>query len=116
MVKDFRMMAQRLASFRSGGRHHSVPVGGIIPFRWATSSRYDGRLGQESASALVASLHDPFSAAFITNIAEFESPSRMKFSAHTSFEKEQVSHEKKTTPTPSEAESTASTDGRRNQR
>ena len=24
--------------------------GGIIPFRWAASSRYDGRLGQKSAS------------------------------------------------------------------
>jgi hypothetical protein len=24
-------------------------VGGIIPLRWATSSRYDGRLEQESA-------------------------------------------------------------------
>ena len=39
----------RAASFRSGGRHHLVMVGGIIPLRRATSSRYDGRLGQESA-------------------------------------------------------------------
>src|ERR1019366_9547350 len=40
----------RAALFRSGGRHHLVMVGGIIPLRRATSSRYDGRLGQESAS------------------------------------------------------------------
>jgi hypothetical protein len=39
----------RAALFRSGGRHHLVMVGGIIPLRRATSSRYDGRLGQESA-------------------------------------------------------------------
>ncbi|HXQ07877.1 MAG TPA: hypothetical protein VN831_24400, partial [Bradyrhizobium sp.] len=39
----------RAALFRSGGQHHLVPVGGIIPLRRATSSRYDGRLGQESA-------------------------------------------------------------------
>src|SRR5882762_8822725 len=41
----------RAALFRSGGRHHLVMVGGIIPLRRATSSRYDGRLGQESAPA-----------------------------------------------------------------
>src|SRR6476660_7011033 len=41
----------RAALFRSGGRHHLVMVGGIIPLRRATSSRYDGRLGQESADA-----------------------------------------------------------------
>src|SRR5712664_4265428 len=35
---------------RYGGRHHLVMVGGIIPLRRATSSRYDGRLGQESAA------------------------------------------------------------------
>jgi hypothetical protein len=28
-------------------------VGGIIPLRRATSSRYDGRLGQESASYVI---------------------------------------------------------------
>ena len=39
----------RAALFRSGGRHHLVMVGGIIPLRRATSSRFDGRLGQESA-------------------------------------------------------------------
>src|SRR5260370_11551150 len=39
----------RAALFRSGGRHHLVMVGGIIPLRRATSSRYDGRLEQESA-------------------------------------------------------------------
>src|SRR5712664_3345620 len=39
----------RAALFRSGGRHHLVMVGGIIPLRRATSSRYDGWLGQESA-------------------------------------------------------------------
>src|SRR5258708_23354893 len=39
----------RAALFRSGGRHQLVMVGGIIPLRRATSSRYDGRLGQESA-------------------------------------------------------------------
>src|SRR5258708_10402319 len=39
----------RAALFRSGGRHHLVMVGGIIPLRRATSSRYKGRLGQESA-------------------------------------------------------------------
>src|SRR5712691_6630931 len=39
----------RAALFRSGGRHHLVMVGGIIPLRRATSSRYHGRLGQESA-------------------------------------------------------------------
>src|SRR6266850_572491 len=39
----------RAALFRSGLRHHLVMVGGIIPLRRATSSRYDGRLGQESA-------------------------------------------------------------------
>src|ERR1700736_2134058 len=32
-----------------GARRHSKPPGGIIPFRRATSSRYNGRLGQESA-------------------------------------------------------------------
>src|ERR1019366_5951807 len=39
----------RAGLFRSGGRHHLVMVGGIIPLRRATSSRYDGRLEQESA-------------------------------------------------------------------
>src|SRR5437879_13503959 len=39
----------RAALFRSGGRHHLVMVGGIIPLRRATSSRYAGRLGQVSA-------------------------------------------------------------------
>src|SRR5260221_5177210 len=39
----------RAALFRSGGRHHLVMVGGIIALRLATSSRYNGRLGQESA-------------------------------------------------------------------
>jgi FkbM family methyltransferase len=34
---------------RYGGRHHLVMVGDIIPLRRATSSRHDGRLGQESA-------------------------------------------------------------------
>jgi hypothetical protein len=32
------------------GRDYSVSVGGIIPLRRATSSRYDGRLEKESAS------------------------------------------------------------------
>ena len=41
----------RAGLFRSGGRHHLVMVGGIIPLRRATSSRYDGRLEQESAPA-----------------------------------------------------------------
>src|SRR5664279_2733114 len=45
----------RAALFRSGGRHHLVMVGGIIPLRRVTSSRYDGRLGQESAAILKAS-------------------------------------------------------------
>src|SRR5665647_1612293 len=40
----------RAALFRSGGRHHLVMVGGIIPLQRATSSRYDGRLEQESAT------------------------------------------------------------------
>src|ERR1700716_4542077 len=40
----------RAGLFRSGGRHHLVMVGGIIPLRRATSSRYDGRLEQESAA------------------------------------------------------------------
>src|SRR5260370_2856541 len=40
---------RRAALFRAGGRHHLVMVGGIIPLRRATSSRYDGRLEQESA-------------------------------------------------------------------
>src|SRR3954470_17136151 len=40
----------RAGLFRSGGRHHLVMVGGIIPLWRATSSRYDGRLEQESAS------------------------------------------------------------------
>jgi len=31
-------------------------VGGIIPLRRATSSRYDGRLGQESAAYLAETL------------------------------------------------------------
>jgi len=38
-------------------------VGGIIPLRRATSSRYDGRLGQESASSvfeLLPSYSQPF--------------------------------------------------------
>src|ERR1700675_2704187 len=39
---------------RAGGRHHLVMVGGIIPLRRATSSRYDGRLGQESAGYRVS--------------------------------------------------------------
>jgi hypothetical protein len=39
----------RAGSFRYGGRHYLVMVGGIIPLRRATSSRYDGRLRQESA-------------------------------------------------------------------
>jgi hypothetical protein len=37
----------------------------------------------DRSSPLVASLHDPFLAAFITNIAEFESAYRMRFSVHT---------------------------------
>src|ERR1700736_6519088 len=37
---------------RSGGRHHLVMVGGIIPLRWAQSSRYGGRLRPESAKNL----------------------------------------------------------------
>ena len=41
----------RAALFRSGGRHHLVMVGGIIPLRRATSSRSNGRLGQESANS-----------------------------------------------------------------
>src|SRR5216684_235386 len=40
----------RAGSFRYGGRHYLVMVGDIIPLRRATSSRYDGRLRQESAS------------------------------------------------------------------
>jgi hypothetical protein len=40
----------RAGLFRSGGQHHLVMVGGIIPLRRATSSRYDGRLEQESAA------------------------------------------------------------------
>src|SRR4051812_20680984 len=39
----------RAALFRSGGRHHLVMVGGIIPLRRAASSRYDGGVWQESA-------------------------------------------------------------------
>ena len=39
----------RAASLRSGGRHHLVSVGGIIPLRRATSSRFGGRHRQESA-------------------------------------------------------------------
>jgi hypothetical protein len=39
----------RAGSFRSGGRHHLVTVGGIIPLRRATSSRYRGRHRSESA-------------------------------------------------------------------
>src|SRR6478672_8116569 len=50
----------RAALFRSGGRHHLVMVGGIIPLRRATSSRYDGRLGQESALRLLAVHRFPF--------------------------------------------------------
>ena len=34
---------------RYGGRHHLVMTGGIIPLRWARSSRYGGRLRSESA-------------------------------------------------------------------
>src|SRR5664280_897951 len=44
-----RYSRPRAALFRSGGRHHLVMVGGIIPLRRAPSSRYDGRLEQESA-------------------------------------------------------------------
>jgi uncharacterized membrane protein YidH (DUF202 family) len=34
---------------RSGGRHHLVTTGGIIPLRRAQSSRYGGQLRPESA-------------------------------------------------------------------
>src|SRR6202035_975340 len=44
-----RRSRPRAGLFRSGGRHHLVMVGGIIPLRRATSSRFDGRLAQESA-------------------------------------------------------------------
>ena len=44
--------AEALVAIPDPGRLYSFPVGGIIPLRRATSSRYDGRLGQESASAL----------------------------------------------------------------
>ena len=44
-----RRSIPRAGLSRYGGRHHLVMVGGIIPLRRATSSRYDGRLGQESA-------------------------------------------------------------------
>src|SRR5450830_2062610 len=46
-----RRSRPRAGLFRSRGRHHLVMVGGIIPLRRATSSRYDERLGQESAVA-----------------------------------------------------------------
>jgi Transposase, Mutator family len=36
-------------SFRYAGRHHLVMTGGIIPLRWAGSSRFGGRLRSESA-------------------------------------------------------------------
>jgi hypothetical protein len=45
----------RAGLFRSGGRHHLVMVGGIIPLQRATSSRYDGRLEQESAATGLSS-------------------------------------------------------------
>ena len=41
---------------RYGGRHHLVMVGDIIPLRWATSSRFGGRLGQESAGFSVLTI------------------------------------------------------------
>src|SRR5258707_3455870 len=40
----------RAGLFRSGGRHHLVMVGGIIPLWRATSSRYDGRLERNQQS------------------------------------------------------------------
>src|SRR5271170_8472698 len=35
--------AEALVAVKNPGRHHSVPVGGIISFWWAASFRYDGR-------------------------------------------------------------------------
>src|SRR5664280_749307 len=70
----------RAALFRSGGRHHLVMVGGIIPLRRATSSRYDGRLGQESAAQSARSCQRvPFGAEGGEKAGtgrEFETPSR----------------------------------------
>lgn len=40
----------RAGSFRFGGRDYLVLMGGIIPLRRAASSRYDGRIRQESAA------------------------------------------------------------------
>ena len=44
-VALFAVSDPRAASFRSGGRHHLVMAGGIIPLRRATLSRFGGRPG-----------------------------------------------------------------------
>jgi hypothetical protein len=49
-LRAWRIVTDWAALFRSGGRHHLILVGGIIPLRRATSSRFGGRLRQESAS------------------------------------------------------------------
>src|SRR5208283_2651800 len=44
-----RLLSPRAGLSRSGGRHHIVLVGDIIPLRRARSSRFGGRLQSESA-------------------------------------------------------------------
>jgi hypothetical protein len=47
-----RLLSPRAGLSRSGGRHHIVLVGDIIPLRRARSSRFGGRLQSESAGVL----------------------------------------------------------------
>jgi len=96
-----RVLVEFTAYYNGSRIHHSL--GKDAPFH-----RPIERVGSITARSIFGGLHHQY--------CRVESAYRMRFSAHTSFEKEQVSHEKKTTPSPSEAESTASTDGRRKQR